>query len=617
MSAAPASCDPVAVLNERFRRAIGVALGDPSLDLDPVIKPSGNPQLGDFQANAAMSLAKRHGMNPRDLAQRIVSAVDLSGVALAPEVAGPGFINVRLDVTALGAMLQSMASHDLGVPRLTSKWGVTIDLCGVNVAKQMHVGHLRATIIGDCLARVFARLGRTVHRENHLGDWGLPIAMTLASLRRAKVDLDRLTLDDLNRAYRAAQAAARDDEAGLAAARSTGAGPHRLIELSIQNEDARESVEDAKRTLLRLQGGDEELRRDWQKLIDCTMKEVFHAARVMNVTLGPEHSRGESFFRERLAGVVDAFMREGLAKEDKGAIVVPFADRDRPLLIRKSDGGFLYATTDLAAVRFRVQELGSDRVVYVVDARQRDHFRDVFDAAALIGWDRLPDGTKAHITHLGFGAVLGKDKRPLKTRSGENFTLIELLDEAVERGTAEVLRRAQDPNAPTHALPQRELAEIGSAVGIAAVKYADLSSEVTRDYVFDLDRMIAFEGDTGPYIQYAHARMSSILAKSGDAPPSVAASPFRIAEPTERQLALHLLRYGQTVRDVAESLEPNRLCSYLQTLANLFNAFYQACPVLKAEDADVRRSRLRLCLVTRDVLADGLGLLGLVAPPRM
>ncbi|MFO0827900.1 MAG: arginine--tRNA ligase [Phycisphaerales bacterium] len=611
------SSNPMAILDRRFRAAIAQALGDPALDVDPAIKPSANPQFGDFQANAAMGLAKSRGMNPRELAQKIAANVDLSGVALAPEVAGPGFINIRLDVTALDGMLAALDDDRLGVPKHTSRWGVTIDLCGVNVAKQMHVGHLRATIIGDCLARVFERLGRVVHRENHLGDWGVPIAMTLAALRRGKVDLDRLTLDDLNTAYRAAQAAGKGDEAGLQAAIATHAGPHRIIELTEQNDGAREANENAKRTLLKLQGGDPELLRDWHKLIDCTMKEVFETARVLNVTLGPEHSRGESFFRERLGGVVESFLKAGLAKEDKGAIVVPFADRDRPLLIRKSDGGFLYATTDLAALRFRVQELESNRVVYVVDARQRDHFKDVFDAAALIGWDRLPDGTQAKITHLGFGAVLGKDKRPLKTRSGENFTLKELLDEAVERGTAEVTRRSADPNAPTHGMPASELAAIGDAVGIAAVKYADLSSEVTRDYVFDLDRMIAFEGDTGPYIQYAHARISSILAKSGEDDARIDAAPFAIREPSERALALHLLRYGSTVEEVAAALEPNRLCAYLQTLANVFNGFYQACPVLKSEDEATRLARLRLCLLTRRVLADGLGLLGLKAPSRM
>ena len=620
MTAAPhdaAFADPVTLLDRRFRAAIGAALGDASLDLDPVIKPSQNPQFGDFQANCAMALAKSRGMNPRELAARIVAAVELSGVAHPPEVAGPGFINVKLDLPALSAMLGSMASADLGVPRIERRWGVTVDLCGVNVAKQMHVGHLRATIIGDCLARVFARLGRDVHRENHLGDWGLPIAMTLASLRRARIDLDRITLDDLNDAYRAAQASSKGDEEGLAAAKASGAGPHRLAELELQCADARVAIEDAKQTLVRLQSGDPELVRDWRKLIDCTMREVFRTTGMMNVVLGPEHSRGESFFRERLGRVVEEFLASGLAKEDRGAIVVPFADRERPLLIRKSDGGFLYATTDLAALRFRVQELKSDRVVYVVDGRQRDHFKDVFDAAGLIGWDRLPDGTRASITHLGFGAVLGKDKRPLKTRSGENFTLIELLDEAGERGAAEVAKRAADPNAPTHGMGEAELAAIGRAVGIAAVKYADLSGDVMRDYVFDLDRMIAFEGDTGPYIQYAHARIASILAKSGTPAEAVAAAAFDVREPAERLLALHLLRYGAMVQDAANALEPSRICSYLQTLANLFNGFYQACPVLKADDPATRVARLRLCDLARRVLADGLGLLGIVAPPRM
>jgi arginyl-tRNA synthetase len=513
-----------------------------------------------------------------------------------------------------------MDTPELGVPRIAARWGVTIDLCGVNVAKQMHVGHLRATIIGDTLARIFARLGRTVHRENHLGDWGLPIAMTLASLRAARVDLDRLTLDDLNRAYRSAQAAARADEPGLAAALAVGAGPHRIAELEAQNLAAREAAESARKTLVRLQSGDPELVRDWQKLIDCTMREVFATARTLNVILGPEHSRGESFFRDRLGPTVEAFLGAGLAKEDQGAIVVPFADRERPMLIRKSDGGFLYGTTDLAALRLRVRELESDRVVYVVDARQRDHFRDVFDAVHLIGWDRLPDGTVAEVTHLGFGAVLGKDKRPLKTRSGENFTLTELLDEAVERGTAEVTRRSADPSAPTHGLAATELAAIGRAVGIAAVKWADLSNDVTRDYVFDLDRMIAFEGDTGPYVQYAHARIASMLekaTKAGTDVAAIAAAPLAVAEPAERQLALHLLRYGSSLAEAARTLEPNRLCAYLLALANLFNAFYQACPVLKAEDPAVRLGRLRLADLTRRTLADGLGLLGIEAPPRM
>ncbi|MFO0873428.1 MAG: arginine--tRNA ligase [Phycisphaerales bacterium] len=340
--------------------------------------------------------------------------------------------------------------------------------------------------------------------------------------------------------------------------------------------------------------------------------------------VGPEHSRGESSFRDQLGGVVDAFLRAGLAREDDGAIVVPFADRERPLLIRKRDGGFLYATTDLAGVRFRVQRLDGERVVYVVDARQRDHFRDVFDAARLIGWNRLNDGEPAELVHVGFGTVLGKDKKPLKTRSGENFTLMALLEEAIERGRTEVRRRAADVDSPTHGMSERELDRIGQAVGIAAIKYADLGTDLVKDYVFDLDRMIAFEGDTGPYLLYAHARICSILGRAdaaGGGAATGAASgrpaPLLLREPAERALALALLRYPQVLHDVARSLEPHRLCSYLRSLAEQFSAFYGACPVLKADDDSVRRSRLRLCELTRRVLRDGLGVLGVDAPERM
>lgn len=612
--------DPVRLLDARFRAAISSVLGIVPEACDPQIRASSDPKHGDFQSNAAMALAKAHGQKPRELAERIVAAVDVSDLAGPLEVAGPGFINIRLDGLALASMLVSMDAADLGVERQVRPHGVTVDLCGVNVAKQMHVGHLRATIIGDCLARVFERLGRRVHRENHLGDWGLPIAMTLAALRKAGANLDRITLADLNAAYRAAQAAGQADEKGLAAAKTSHAGPHRIAELEAQNEAALAWIDEAKSTLLKLQAGDAELVRDWKKIIDCTMREVFETAVVLNVKLGPEHSRGESFYRDRLGAVVEDFMEAGLASEDDGAIVVKFADRERPMLIRKSDGGFLYATTDLAAVRFRVQDLDSDRVVYVVDARQRDHFKDVFDACHLIGWDRTADGERSELVHLGFGAVLGPDKRPLKTRSGENVTLASLLAEAVARGEQEVRSRAGDADSATHGLSDMELRAIGRAVGIAAVKYADLSLDVSRDYVFDLDRMVSFQGDTGPYIQYAHARIRSILEKAGIAVPfegpALPTAALSLSQPSERELALTLLAYGGVVADVARTLEPSRLCAYLQRLANAFNGFYHDCPVLRAEEP-VRGSRLRLCDLTRRVLHDGLGLLGIESPERM
>lgn len=586
------------------------------MDADPAIRASGNPKFGDYQMNAAMALAKELGRNPREVADAVLKAADLAGVAATCEVAGPGFINVTLERAFVEGRLAALAASDsFGIPPATDPHAVVVDLCGVNVAKQMHVGHLRATIIGDSLARVFERLGRTVRRENHLGDWGLPIAMTLAKLVREGRDFSRLTLDDLNAAYRGAQKETATDD--LDAAHEFRCGPHRLAELELQYESSRAAMDDAKRTLLRLQSGDAETVRLWERLIEVTMEQVYEAARTLNAKLGPENNRGESFFRDRLAGVVESFRSSGLAKSDKGATVVPFADRERPLLIQKSDGGYLYATTDLAAVRFRTFELDGDLVVYVVDARQRDHFRDVFDAARLIGWNRTKDGTEAALVHLGFGAVLGPDKKPLKTRSGENFTLKDLLDEACERGAAEVMRRATDPNAPTHGIPEHELRAIGASVGIAAVKYADLSGDLAKDYVFDLDRMIAFEGDTGPYLQYAHARIASILSKSGESADAVARAPIALGEPAERALALHILRYPQMVLDVGRSLETNRVGLYLRTLAELFNAFYQSCPVLKADDEATRLARLRLCSIARSVLADGLSLYGISAPDRM
>ncbi|MHC5005355.1 MAG: arginine--tRNA ligase, partial [Planctomycetota bacterium] len=531
---APPDLQPVALLEQGLRRAIVEVLGDQYADADPMVRPSQRPEHGDFQANGAMALAKRSGTNPRELASRLVEAADLADIAESLEVAGPGFINVRLSEPALGRMLAAMAGPGLGIEPAVEPGTIALDLCGVNVAKQMHVGHLRSTIIGDSLARVLERRGRTVHRENHLGDWGLPIAMVLHQLRESGRDLDALTLADLDRAYRDAQLTCKADESGLAAAERGLAGPHRLAELQEQAAGAAEALEAAKTTLVRLQQGDESIEGDWNKLIDCTLRALEDALTLLNVKLGRENHRGESFYRLRLPGIVDAMVRAGVAHEDQGALVVRFDDRPRPMLVRKSDGGFLYATTDLAAVRYRVQELDSDRVIYVVDARQRDHFRDVFDATRLMGWDVHPDGRRAELVHVPFGAVLGPDKRPLKTRSGENVTLKALLEEAVERGTREVARRAEAPEAPTHGLPPDELGAIGRAVGIGAVKYADLSSDLVRDYVFDFDRMLAFEGNTGPYIQYAHARICSIFARADVDPASVADAPFHLAELQEQ-----------------------------------------------------------------------------------
>jgi arginyl-tRNA synthetase len=615
-SAAVATADPVAALEAAFRTAIVAVLGPGHADADPAVRPSGRPEHGDFQVNGAMALAKRARTNPRELAAKLIEAVDVSAIAEPPEIAGPGFINIRLRPEALAAMLAAMDEPGLGVRPATSPHSVVVDMCAVNVAKEMHVGHLRSSIIGDTLARTFGRLGRTVHRENHLGDWGLPIAMVLWSLRRRGVDLDTLTVQDLNAAYRDAQLTGRADVRGLEAARTLHAGPHRIAELEEQNAGAEEATAEARRTLVGLQSGDEQLLADWHRIVDVTLGALFEALAIMDVRLGPEHNRGESFYRDRLADTISAYEESGLAEVDDGALVVRFEDRERPLIIRKRDGGFIYATTDLAAVRFRTQELDADRVIYVVDHRQRDHFRDVFDAVRKIGWDRLADGTPSDLRHVGFGAVLGQDGKPLKTRSGENVTLRSLLDEAVARGVAQVRQRAEDPESPTHDLSEEDILATGRAVGMAAVKYADLSNDLSRDYVFDMDRMVAFEGDTGPYLQYAHARICSIFARSGVDEASLAGAEITLGEPAEKQLALMLLRYPAVVEGVADSLEPHRLCGYLFELAGAFSSFYQQCPVLKV-DEPLRSSRLRLCSLVRRVLDDGLELLGIERPARM
>lgn len=621
MNATPETpVDPLGRIEAAAAAAVDAVGGEHAAGVDAGLKPGAKPEFGDFQLNAAMPLGKKSGRKPRELAEELAAALaspegGVADLIEKPEIAGPGFINLTLRPEALATALEAMDDEALGVAVDTRPHGVTIDVCGVNVAKQMHVGHLRSTVIGDTVARLFERTGRDVHRQNHLGDWGLPIAMTLHSLISRDVDLAALELDTLNVAYRDAQLEAKGDPRGLAAVETNHCGPHRRFELEAQQESASEAQAAAREALVRLQSGDPEMVTAWKRLIEVTMDEVYKATSLLNTRINAESERGESSFRDELAEVVDAFVREGLAVEDDGALVVRFPDRERPMLIRKRDGGFLYATTDLAALRYRVQDLDSDEVVYVVDARQRDHFRDVFDACRMIGWATLPDGVNASLKHLGFGTVLGADKKPLKTRSGANFKLMDLLQAAIDRGRTAVRARSEDPNAPTHAMSAEELDAIGRAVGIAAIKYADLSTDTGRDYVFDLDRMVTFEGDTGPYLQYAHARLNSMIEKAGDDFHADAA--LLVREPEERRLTLLLLRYADAVRDACDSLEPARLCRYLHSLATEFNTFYSACPVLKAEDAAVRSSRLRLASIVRRVLADGLDCLGIEAPRRM
>ena len=420
--------DPVEMLGERFVAAIGEAFVDELGErrVDPLITPSKNTQFGDYQSNAAMSLAKQLKMNPRDVAERIVEKLNLGEIAEpldASSIAGPGFINVRLRPEALAALVTELDRPGLGV-EAEKQQTIVVDVCGVNLAKQMHVGHLRATVIGDAMARTLEKRGHKVVRQNHVGDWGLPIAMVTDKLMRevsaGHLSMDSVTLDDLDRLYKVAKEESSPDTKGLKAVERFCLGPKAQAELEAQVAGATENLERAKQTLVKLQSGDPETVAVWQKLYDVTMAACMDTCQRLHTKITDEATAGESSFRDKLAGIVDLLIKQGLAEEDDGALIVRNEGLD-PTLVRKSDGGFLYATTDLAAVRKRVQEIGADRVIYCVDARQALHFKQVFATAKRAGLARKEGAAEdSPLEHAPFGMVLGDDGRPFKTRSGEN-----------------------------------------------------------------------------------------------------------------------------------------------------------------------------------------------------
>lgn len=610
--------DPVALLTDRFRAAIAAAFPE-AADADPLISPSRQAEFGDFQSNAAMALGKRVGKPPREAAAAIVGKLDLGDLAepvTARSIAGPGFINITLRGETLSRLLAAIDTPSLGLD--PSAGTVVVDLCGVNIAKEMHVGHLRATVIGDALARAFERLGRGVIRQNHVGDWGLPIAMVTAKLdaetRAGRVSADRITLADLTRLYRAAQAECDADRRGLDAVRRFGLGPKAEAELGEQVAGADEATRRAKQVLLKLQAQDPATVAVWRRIYDVTMNECLAVCARLRTKITAAASAGESSYAAELASMVDDLVARGVAVESEGALIIPLdeAGIDVPCIIRKGDGGFVYATTDIAGVRRRVQKLGADHVVYAVGAPQILHFRQVFAAATKAGYATPPGApAPARLEHAAFGSVLGEDGRMFKTRTGDNVRLIDLIDEAIERAARVVAEK-------NPALDESERRAVAEAVAVAAIKYADLSTDRIKDYVFSLDRMLAFEGNTGPYLLYALTRARSIFRKARDAgvQPDARAA-LILAEPSEKQLALALLRYPGAVRAVADALEPHRLCQFLYDLATAFSRFYDTCRVVDAADGPTRASRLRLCDLTARVLADGLDVLGLPAPERM
>ncbi len=617
------SRDPLQALRERFLAAIAAVAADLGVaaPVDPNLVPARDARFGDFQCNAAMGLAKQAGKQPREVAAAIAARADLAGIAeplTAASVAGPGFINIRLSPAALAAALDGLDTPALGIEAPERRRTIVVDLCGVNLAKQMHVGHLRSTVIGDALARAFERLGHAVIRQSHFGDWGLPIAMVTARVKRladaGEIDLRTITLDDLDGHYRAAQRACERDAKGLAACARYGLGPKATAECEAQVSGAEEEFLRARQTLIALQGHDPAVFAVWRRIADITIAECMAICARLKANVDASMIAGESTYAEELAPLVADLESRGVAEPSEGALVIRLEEFGvaEPLLVRKTDGGFLYATTDLAAVRRRVGALGAERVVYAVDARQSLHFRQVFAGSIKAGYARTARGDDAALEHAAFGTVLGDDGRPFKTRSGENVRLSDLLDEAVARAEKAVAERDAG-------MPEAERRAIAEGVGIAAIKYADLSTDRVKDYVFNFDRMLAFEGDTGPYLLYALVRIRSIFRKAEEraAGAGGAREALRIAEPAEKALALTLLRYPAAVQGVADALEPHRLCGYLYDLAGAFSGFFAACPVLQAPDEATRGSRLRLCALTARVLEDGLRTLGIPTVERM
>lgn len=574
--------DPRQLIIPAATAAIEAALGADFRDEDPVIRPS---QFADVQINAALALAKRAGQRPRDVADAIADALQVEGIASSVEVSGPGFINITFDDGAIGRLADEVLSDPrAGIPTQDART-IPIDYSAPNVAKEMHVAHLRTTVVGDALARTLEMLGHRVIRQNHIGDWGTNFGMLIERLVEVGPDSDEAATveTDPNAFYQAAYARFREDP---------------------------EYAERARRRVVDLQAGDPTARQLWERLFERSRIYFNRIYSTLNVTLRDEHLAGESTYNDQLEGICRELEEQGIATVSDGALCVfpdGFTGRDGeplPLIIRKSDGGYGYATTDLATIRYRVATLGADRVLYVVGATQALHLQMVFATARRAGW--LPDDVE--VVHVQIGTVLGEDHKMLKTRSGNPLRLMALLDEAVTRA-----REVIDTARPD--LDEDTRARIAPAVGIGAVKYADLSVAHDSEYVFDLDRMVQFSGNTGPYMQYAAARIRSVF-RNADRDPSAQRAPITVAEPAERELALRLLEFGSVVANVGDDLAPHRLCAHLFEIAQAFSAFYESCPILKADEA-TRESRLSLAAATLHVITTGMDLLGVDTPERM
>ncbi|EBV2388295.1 arginine--tRNA ligase [Salmonella enterica subsp. enterica serovar Mississippi] len=573
-----------ALLSEKVSQAM-ITAGAPA-DCEPQVRQSAKVQFGDYQANGMMAVAKKLGMAPRQLAEQVLTHLDLSGIASKVEIAGPGFINIFLEPAFLAEQVQQALTSDrLGVSQPTRQT-IVVDYSAPNVAKEMHVGHLRSTIIGDAAVRTLEFLGHHVIRANHVGDWGTQFGMLIAWLEKQQQEnAGDMALADLEGFYRDAKKHYDEDEA---------------------------FAERARNYVVKLQSGDTYFREMWRKLVDITMTQNQITYDRLNVTLTRDDVMGESLYNPMLPDIVADLKAKGLAVESEGATVVfldEFKNKEGDpmgVIIQKKDGGYLYTTTDIACAKYRYETLHADRVLYYIDSRQHQHLMQAWTIVRKAGY--VPDSVP--LEHHMFGMMLGKDGKPFKTRAGGTVKLADLLDEALERARRLVAEKNPD-------MPADELEKLANAVGIGAVKYADLSKNRTTDYIFDWDNMLAFEGNTAPYMQYAYTRVLSVFRKADIDEQALASAPVIISEDREAQLAARLLQFEETLTVVAREGTPHVMCAYLYDVAGLFSGFYEHCPILSAENDAVRNSRLKLAQLTAKTLKLGLDTLGIETVERM
>ncbi|GAA6618878.1 arginine--tRNA ligase [Scytonema sp. NUACC26] len=579
-------------LKLKLQEALGAALGADYANADPLLVPASNPKFGDYQANVALPLAKQLGQQPRAIAQKIVDKLDLSGICKPPEIAGPGFINLKLETDYLIAQLKAIQTDPrLGVAPAKNSKRVIVDYPSPNIAKEMHVGHLRSAIIGDCLSRIVEFMGHEVLRVSHVGDWGTPFGMLIAHLEEAYPEAltttETLDLGELSSFYREAKKRFDTDE------------------------DFRKAAHQA---VVKLQAGDEKTLLAWK--IVCQLSSRAYQVIYDLLGLAPFIERGESFYNALLPEVIEELDKQGLLVENQGAKCVfldGFTNREGeplPLIVQKSDGGYNYAATDLAAIRYRVQVEKVQRVIYPVGAEQTNHFAQIFQVGRKAGW--ITDVTE--FVHTPFGLILGEDGQKLKTRSGEAVRLRDLFDGAIAHARTDLEQRLKEEG---RVETEEFIADVAQVVGISAVKYADLSQNRTSNYIFSYDKMLALKGNTAPYMLYAYVRTQGISREGNiDYGKIKADAPIILQEELELTLAKHLLQLDEILMEVEKDLLPNRLCEYLYQLSQKFNQFFENCPVLKSEEP-VRTSRLILCDLTARTLKLGLSLLGINVLERM